>query len=114
VKEGYYGFGKWFLELVLILLALLFLYPLYLTVINGMKPYDEMAKSFLSFPHAIDFQNFTNVWEQLNYTRSFINSLIITVFSVCGILLISSAAAYQLVRQPGWVSKIIFFAYHPW
>ncbi|WP_338080677.1 carbohydrate ABC transporter permease [Cohnella luojiensis] len=36
------------------------------------------------------------------------NSIIITVVSVAGILLISSMAAYQLVRHPGRTSQIIF------
>lgn len=36
------------------------------------------------------------------------NSLIITVISVVGILLISAPAAYQFVRRPGWVSTVLF------
>jgi raffinose/stachyose/melibiose transport system permease protein len=103
-----YGKGKLVLELSLIVLALAFFFPLYLTFINGFKTYNEVVTSTVALPHVFQFKNFAVVWKQINFLGVFMNSLIITVTSVSGILLISSAAAYQLVRRPGKVSQIIF------
>ena len=104
------GIGKGLLEAGLIALALLFLFPFYLTLVNGMKPYDEMARSLLAFPRAPELKNFAAVWEKLNYPRSFLNSLSVTAASVAGILLASAACAYQLVRRPGRISSAIFYS----
>ncbi|TXK84915.1 carbohydrate ABC transporter permease [Paenibacillus sp. N3.4] len=105
-----YQAGKHTLELLLILLALLFIYPIYMTIINGLKTYQEVATSTSALPGKFQFINFAVVWNQINFSGVFINSLIVTVAGVGGILLISSTAAYQLVRRPGWVSNAIFLA----
>ncbi|MCZ8514462.1 carbohydrate ABC transporter permease [Paenibacillus filicis] len=94
----------------MIALAVLFFFPLYMTFVNGFKTYNEVVTSTVALPHVFQFKNFAAVWKQINFFGVFMNSLIITVVSVSGILLISSAAAYQLVRRPGVVSQIIFLA----
>lgn len=100
--------GKVLLELIMIVLALLFLFPLYITFVNGFKTYNEVLTSTVGLPKVVQFQNFSVVWKQINFPGVLMNSLIITVLSVAGILLISSAAAYQLVRRPGAISSAIF------
>ncbi|MEK8128245.1 carbohydrate ABC transporter permease [Paenibacillus filicis] len=92
----------------MIVLGLLFLFPLYITVINGFKTYNEIMGSAWALPETFSFANYITVWNQINIPGVFMNSLIITVASVVFILLISSAAAYQLVRRPGIVSNVIF------
>lgn len=108
-RDGYTS-GKFVLELLMIALAVLFFFPLYMTFVNGFKTYNEVVTSTVALPHVFQFKNFAAVWKQINFFGVFMNSLIITVASVSGILLISSAAAYQLVRRPGVVSQIIFLA----
>lgn len=99
---------KWILLILLVILAILVAFPLYITLINSVKTYDEVLSSVVAFPKEMQFNNFTIVWKQLNFSGVFMNSLIITVCSVAGILLISAPAAYQFVRQPGWVSNMLF------
>ncbi|WP_240417807.1 carbohydrate ABC transporter permease [Paenibacillus periandrae] len=107
MKEQY-TLGKFVIELFMIILAVLFFFPLYLTFVNGFKKYNEVMASTASLPESFQFSNFVTVWQQIHFPGVFANSLIITVASVMGILLISSAAAYQLVRSPGIVSHVIF------
>jgi raffinose/stachyose/melibiose transport system permease protein len=106
MKEKY-GIKKFVAEIIMIALALLFISPLYL--VNAFKGYDEVLTSTAALPKAFNFDNFVTVWEQLNFPVVFMNTAIITVVSVAGILLISSMAAHRLVRSPGKVSSIIFF-----
>ncbi|MEK8132077.1 carbohydrate ABC transporter permease [Paenibacillus filicis] len=103
-----YNGSKFLLELAMIALGVLFFFPLYLTFVNGFKDYNEVLASTAALPKHFSFHNFSIVWKQVNFPGVFANSLIITVGSVLGILLISSAAAYQLVRRPGVVSHVIF------
>jgi len=97
------------LEAVVVLFALLFAFPLYLTVVNAFKSYDQVVLATTSWPQKLDFSNFITVWKQIQFPTVFMNSFIITVSSVLGILLFSSMTAYKLVRSPGWLSSILFF-----
>jgi raffinose/stachyose/melibiose transport system permease protein len=108
VNQKRYSIGKLVLEIFMLALGLLFFFPLYLTVVNGFKTYNEVVTSTTALPEVIQFQNFVTVWNQINFLGVFINSMIITVIAVVGILLISSMAAYQLVRRPGLLSNMIF------
>lgn len=110
MKDSRYGAGKLTIELVMIALALLFFIPLYMTFINGFKTYNEVMTSTIALPEVFQLKNFAVAWKQINFFGVFLNSLIITVASVLGILAISSAAAFQLVRRPGIVSHVIFLA----
>ncbi|MFE5323216.1 carbohydrate ABC transporter permease [Paenibacillus sp. NPDC056579] len=103
-----YNAGKFIIELFMIALGVIFFIPLYLTFVNAFKSYNEVLASTASLPEQFRFTNFTTVWNQIHFPGVFANSLIITVAGVLGILLISAAAAYQLVRNPGTVSHIIF------
>ncbi|AHV96207.1 carbohydrate ABC transporter permease [Paenibacillus sabinae] len=107
MKERYNS-GKFLLEIAMAALAVLFLAPLYLVFINAFKRYDEVLSSTASLPESFRLSNFVTVWQQIHFPTAFQNSLTITVISVLGILLVSSAAAYQIVRRPGKLSNIIF------
>jgi raffinose/stachyose/melibiose transport system permease protein len=109
VNHNRYGISKSALELGMIVLAILFMFPLYITFVSGFKTYNEIITSTLTLPHELSFANFATAWRQMNFMASFLNSLFVTVISVVGILLFSSAAAFQLVRNPGPASQFIFF-----
>lgn len=104
-----YGWRKLLLETLLIVLALLMLYPFYLAIINSFKSYQEVSASLLAFPSKPTLVNFSHVWNEMDYPRAFLNSVVITVCSVAGVIAFSAAAAYRLVRRPGRTSSFIFF-----
>lgn len=99
---------NWIIFTVLTVFAIIVFFPLYITLVNSFKSYNEVVSSVASLPSSFSFDNFKTVWNQLNFGGVFMNSLIITVVSVVGILMISAPAAYQFVRRPGWVSTFLF------
>ncbi len=98
---------KVLLVAVLTFSALLFLFPLFLIFINCLKSQPEITASLLAPPTQFHFENFPNAMEQMNYLSAFSNSIIVTVFSVAGLVLLSSMAAYQVVRRKCLASRII-------
>ncbi|ART78132.1 carbohydrate ABC transporter permease [Sutcliffiella horikoshii] len=96
------------LEIIGILLAILFLIPFYFVIINSVKSFSEILIDAAALPTEILFSNYAKVWEIIQFPRAFWNSLIITVLSNIGIVLISSMAAWKMVRTPGKFSKILF------
>ncbi|GGH12676.1 carbohydrate ABC transporter permease [Paenibacillus segetis] len=99
---------NWIVFTVLTVFAIIVFFPLYITLVNSIKSYNEVVSSVASLPSTFRFENFKTVWNQLNFGGVLMNSLIITVVSVVGILVISAPAAYQFVRRPGWVSTFLF------
>jgi raffinose/stachyose/melibiose transport system permease protein len=109
MRNTRYGIGLFSLEVLLLLSAILMLYPFYLTFINSFKSYIEVSESLMALPSKWTFENFSKVWVSMNYPRVLFNSVFVTVCAVGGVLLVSSAAAYRLVRSPGKISQLIFY-----
>jgi len=98
-------------EAVAVLICLLFVIPFVFAVINSFKTYPEMMESFIRLPNRLNFENYVKAWTVMKGLRPFINSIIITVFSIIGIVLFSSMAAYKLSRtkdRKSWVIYLIF------
>ncbi|MBU7591584.1 carbohydrate ABC transporter permease [Metabacillus halosaccharovorans] len=103
-----YTMRTFLLEIIAIMLALIFLVPFYFVLINSVKGFSEILIDAAALPKEILFSNYTKVWDILSFQDAFLNSLIITVFSIAGIVVISSMAAWKMVRTPGKLSKILF------
>ena len=104
--------GKIFtLEVLAILLGLVFLVPFYYVVSNSLKPFSEILTNTSALPSVVQFQNYVNAFEQMNYLKVFTNSLIITVVSNIVLVVFCSMAAYMLVRTKKKISGIIFMIF---
>lgn len=106
-----YGKRTFLLEIFAIILGLIFLVPFYFVIVNSVKGFSEILIDAAALPKEILFSNYAKVWEIISFQDAFINSLIITVFSVTGIVIISSMAAWKMVRTPGKLSKILFILF---
>ncbi|RKX87809.1 MAG: carbohydrate ABC transporter permease [Spirochaetes bacterium] len=93
---------------ILVILGVFFLMPIYFAVINSFKPLSEIVTSYTDFPKSFYLGNYIKAWIKTDFPRVFLNSLIITVISLSGIILISSMAGYILVRTPGKLSWLLF------
>ncbi|MCU6796373.1 MULTISPECIES: carbohydrate ABC transporter permease [Paenibacillus] len=99
------------LEILGILLAVLFLVPFYFVIVNSMKSFGEILINSANLPTSLNFMNYTKVWSIMKFPQVFLNSLLVTVFSNIGLVIISSMAAYRLVRSPSKFNNLIFLAF---
>jgi len=99
---------------VLGLLSLVYLYPLYWIVMNLFKSNVEIRRDFSAFPQGDFIQqamtNLSQAWTEANFLTAFTNTFLITVLSVLGIVVVSSMAAYALVRAKHKISWVLFLA----
>ena len=95
-------------EILLILIALIYIYPVFLMFMNSMKPFGEVVSNVIALPKEISFQNYVDVSEKMNYPRLFFNNVIITTIGLIGIVIFSSLGAYILDRR---VTRFTKFAY---
>ena len=103
------------LEIAAIILFIIYMIPFALVVMNASKPSIRIIADPIALPEN-PLQIFTNiktVFESPNvrYPASFITSFIITVISVVLLVLISSMAAWVLVRYKTKLSGIIFLVF---
>ncbi|GGF96231.1 carbohydrate ABC transporter permease [Paenibacillus abyssi] len=110
-SERFSFLGKAAVQMIVIGLALLFLVPFYFVIVNSLKSYGDLLTNSASLPAELNFTNFSRAWEIMSYPRAFTNSLIITIFSNIGLVIISSMAAYKMVRTPGKAMNILFILF---
>ncbi|QTL98633.1 ABC transporter permease subunit [Iocasia frigidifontis] len=87
------------LELFIIGIAVIYIYPVFLMGINSVKTFREVVIDVIALPNKITFENYSYVIDKMNYGRLFINNIIITVIGIAGIVAFSSLAAYILDRR---------------
>ncbi|MBZ9689845.1 carbohydrate ABC transporter permease [Clostridium estertheticum] len=95
-------------EILMIAIALVFIYPIILVVTNSFKTFPEVMTNVVSLPKHLNFQNYIYVWKYVEYPRLFLNNLIIVSVGVSGIIFFSSFAAYKLSRTKTNYSSAIF------
>ena len=96
-----------------LILGCIFLFPIYILIMNSFKTTKGIFTDVLGFPAKGTFtlENYKNAFQELDYIRSFMNSLLITVVTAVLVLLISAMAAWVLVRYKTKASKIIFLIF---
>lgn len=90
------------------ILAILFLIPVYYLVVSTFKSAEEVAAHPFSLPTSLNFSNYITAWKKMNYPRAFMNTLIITVFTVVISQFIAALAAYSITRYKSRFNKWVF------
>jgi raffinose/stachyose/melibiose transport system permease protein len=93
---------------VLVLVAALFIYPVFLMYMNSLKPFGEIVRDAIALPTKLEIENYTYVIDKIKYAKLFGNNVVITVTGLAGIILFSSAAAYILDRRRNRYTKIAY------
>lgn len=89
---------KGLIVLVMLVLVLIFCFPVYMAILTSMKSQSEISRSILSFPSAIQFGNYKEAMEKSDFTRALLNSCIVTFPSVILIVLCASMGGYAIAR----------------
>ncbi|MBF0778400.1 carbohydrate ABC transporter permease [Streptococcus cuniculi] len=92
--------------LIVTLMALLTLFPIVFLVLNSFKSQTEIVKHPMSLPKEFSLEYIVLAVKKIHLGSSFVLTLLMTVFSVALIVLISSSAAWMMVR---FKSKIATF-----
>ncbi|MBU5341573.1 carbohydrate ABC transporter permease [Caldifermentibacillus hisashii] len=98
-------------EILLLIVAIFYLSPIYIMLVNSFKNRQELYENVLAFPKDFSFQYYIAAIEKMNFLNAFGNSLFITVVSVIFIVILSSMTAWMLARTNNRISKIIFMTF---
>lgn len=98
-------------EVLLVLMALAFLSPVYIMIVNSFKTRSELYENVLALPDEFSFQFYVEAIKKMNFLTSLGNSLIISIVSVAIIVILASMTAWMLARTDHVLSKVIFMAF---
>jgi len=99
---------KFFKSLFTYLLGIIFLIPvIWVLSLSLRSKKDALAAMF--FSKDIHFENYAVAWQTFNFSRLFLNTIIVTVVSVFITLVISSLAAYSFSRLKYKGSDVMFY-----
>ena len=94
------------LTIVMAVIAIVYIYPVFLMFINSVKPFGEVVLDVIALPSKLEWANYSYVIEKMEYGRLFINNLMITAIGIIGIIVFSSMSAYILNRKRNRYTKI--------
>ena len=79
------GIYRAFYPALMLIAALIYIYPVLLMALNSLKPFKEVLTSVLALPKVPAPENYGYVIEKMEYFRLFVNNLVITVIGIAGI-----------------------------
>ncbi|MBT2583917.1 carbohydrate ABC transporter permease [Planococcus sp. ISL-109] len=98
----------WSKEILLLLMALVFLSPIYIIFVNSFKSRQELYENTLAFPQEFSLQFYEAAMARMDFFNAFMNSMYVTVVSVVFIIILSSMTAWMLARSGNKISTVIF------
>lgn len=82
-------------------------YPLFWVLMSSLKTTEEITLNVWALPTAPQWQNYVNAWNR-GISGYFVNSLIVTLSTIAGVLSLSSLCAYGLSRyKTPWLKYVL-------
>jgi len=107
-KSGLKKLGFYILEAVLVIWAIVQLYPLFWLFLFSVKNNTEIfGGNILGFPRIWQWSNYTVALSSGNVGRYFINSTIVTVLTIVISSILVATSAYAIVRMKWKYSKLV-------
>ena len=98
--------------IALTMFTLTWLLPLFATLLTSVRTMDDITlNGFWSVPTEFRFSNFEQAWIAARVRQYLLNSFIITIPSLLGMLFLSSLSAYALARFKFRGNLLIYFMY---
>ena len=97
--------------MVLIVLAVICLFPIFLVLINSFKENAEIVRNPLSLPDIIHLENYIQAWTTGKFAKGFLNSVKLTGCTVIIVLICATLAGYVLAgkRIKGSGAVLMYF-----
>ncbi|WP_201002237.1 carbohydrate ABC transporter permease [Paenibacillus glycanilyticus] len=105
---------KWMEILVLaiaILLAVLFFFPVYFSLISAFKSNGEILRDAIALPTSLYLDSFKYLLTETDFPKAMLNSLILTATSILFMILLIPMAAYAIERTGKKWTGLVYIYY---
>lgn len=94
--------------ILLALFSIAIIVPLMVVIFTTFKSTSEVFSNILDLPSNWSIENYVAIFVEQPMSRYFMNSVIVTLFSVSITLVLASFIAYSVTRMLGWIGIVIF------
>lgn len=103
--------GKLLINILIVALAVFYLFPIYIVIVNSLKNRSELYENILALPTKLSFEYYASAMEKMNFLKVFGNSLTVTVISIAIIVILASMTAWMLARTDNKLSRVLFMIF---
>ncbi len=103
--------GQVIAHIVMILIAIYTLFPIVFLVFNSFKSNSEIVDSPVSLPTQWSFQYIISAAQQINFFKAIGITFMITFLSVLLLVVVSSLAAWVMVRSKSVLSRVMYLGF---
>jgi raffinose/stachyose/melibiose transport system permease protein len=96
------------LDVLLILVAVVFISPFILTLVDSFRTAADVAQNPLGWPHSLTFSNYVTSASQIRFVTSALNTLLLTLASCLFVSVIGAMASYPLGRLTSHLSALVY------
>ncbi len=97
------------LFIVTAVLAMIYIFPFAILIINSLKTKFEILKDPLALPTSFNIDNFAEAFTRMDYLNAVGNSMFITLCGLIVLTIFPAMLAYYLEREPSKFKDIIFY-----
>lgn len=96
---------------VTLVLAVVFFFPIYFSLISAFKSNGEILRNAVAFPDSFYVDSFKALWTQTKFPRAMLNSLILTLTSIILMIGVIPMAAYAIERTNKRWTHLVYMYY---
>lgn len=96
------------INVLMVAFCCLYLYPIYLIVVNSFKSRAELYENMLAWPATFSLEYYLGAMDKTNFAMAFRNSIIVTLGAVAILVVLCAMTAWMLVRSDNKMSKFLF------
>lgn len=100
--------ARWIIAVPMMLLAIATIYPMLYALNISLKTRKDYVLDRLGFTQTFNIQNYIDAWVNADMGRYFLNTIIVTVFSVTLLLVLASMCGYALSHLTFRGSRLSF------
>lgn len=95
---------------VTLVIAVLFCFPVYFSVISAFKTNGEILRDAVAFPSSFYVESFKYLWLETDFPRAMLNSAFLTATSILFMILLIPMAAYAIERTgKKWTNAVYIY-----
>lgn len=95
---------NWWKYILATVIVVIYLLPIYVVITTSLKPMTDLSSRLL-LPKDANWNNYLEVFQKSKMLKAILNSLIITIGTVLGVVVAGSLAAYPMARIQNKLSK---------
>lgn len=96
-------------EALLLGMTLLFLFPMYMVIVNSFKSEKDAAFFSIDFPKKLLIENYVTVFNEGHIVRSFLNGFSLAAITCILTIVLSSMAAFYIARAQNKLARLSYY-----